>query len=84
MVLNSSVPLIGLQQASWDLEKIAQRIASQGQTGRSNEENGAAALGLDPAANMAMMAQVENTAKANMRVISTHDELSKSMLDLFA
>ena len=84
MMLNSSIPLIGIQQATWDLEKIAQRIASQGQTVRSNEENGAAALGLDPAADMAMMAQVENTAKANMKVLSTHDELSKSMLDLFA
>ena len=84
MMLNSSIPLSGFQQATWDLEKIAQRIASQGQAGRSNEENGAAALGLDPAADMAMMAQVENTAEANLRVLATHDELNKSMFDLFA
>jgi hypothetical protein len=82
MVPNFSIPLNGLQQAGWDLDKIANRIASQNQGSRSNEGNPAAVL--DPAADMTMMAQVENTAKANLRVLSTHDDLSKNMLDLFA
>ncbi|MDR0310833.1 MAG: hypothetical protein LBJ21_04530 [Acidobacteriota bacterium] len=84
MVPNFSIPLNGLQQAGWDLEKIANRIASQGQGARSEEGSGAAAVGLDPAADMTMLAQVENTAKANLRVLSTHDDLSKSILNLFA
>jgi hypothetical protein len=82
MVPNFSIPLNGLQQAGWDLDKIAHRVASQNQSARSEEEKGAAALGLDPAAETILMAQVENTAEANMRVLSTHDELAKNMLDI--
>ena len=82
MVPNFSIPLNGLQQAGWDLDKIAHRVASQNQGARSEEEKGAAALGLDPAADMTLIAQVENTAKANMQALSTQDELAKSMLDI--
>ena len=84
MVPNFSIPLNGLQQAGWELDKIAHRIASQNQGARSNEEKTAATLGLDPAADMALMAQVENTAEANLRVLSTHDELAKDILNVFA
>ena len=84
MMPNFSVPLNGFQQASSDLDKIAHRIASHEQTGRSNEETGAAALGLDPAADLTLLAQVENTAEANLRVLSAQDDLAKSMLDFFA
>jgi len=80
VVPNFSIPLNGFQQAGWDLDKIAHRIASQG--GRSSEQTGAAAIGLDPAADMALMAQVENVAKANLRVLSTHDEVAKNLLDV--
>jgi len=84
MVPNFSIPLNGLQQAGWDLDKIAHRIASQNQGARSNEEKAAAGAVLDPAAEMTLMAQVENTAEANLRALSTHDEINKSMLDMFA
>ena len=84
MVPNFSIPLNGLQQAGWDLDRIAHRVASQNQGARSDEEEAAPGLGFDPARDMTMLAQVENTAEANMRVLSTHDELSKDMLDLFA
>ena len=83
MVPNFSIPLNGLQQAGWDLDKIAHRIASQGQEARSNEEKGTPAV-LDPAGDMVLLAQVENTAKASIRVLSAHDELAKDMLNLFA
>ena len=83
MVPNFSIPLTGLQQAGFELDKIAHRIASQNQGARSDdEENSAAAIGLDPAADMVLLAQVENTAEANLRVLSTHDDLAKSMLDI--
>ena len=82
MVPNFSVPLNGLQQATMDLDKIAQRIASPKQGARSNEENAGAAAITDPARDMVLMAQVENTAEANLRVLSTHDELAKNMLDV--
>ena len=82
MVPNFSTPLNGLQQAGWDLEKVAQRIASPKQEARSKEESGAAAVGFDPAADMVLLAKIENTAEANLRVLSTHDNLAKSMLDL--
>jgi len=82
MVPNFSIPLNGLQQAGWDLDKIAQRIASPKQGARSSEENAGAMAVPDPAADMVLMAQVENTAEANLRVLSTHDELAKNMLDI--
>jgi len=82
MVPDFSSPLNGFQRATWDLEKVAQRIASQEQQGTRSEESGAAALGFDPAANTVMMAQVENTAEANLRAISSQDELSKSLLNV--
>ena len=84
MVPNFSIPVSGLQQAGWELDKIAHRIASQNQGARSNEEKAAGGVGLDPAAELTLMAQVENTAEANMRAISTQDEVTKSMLDMFA
>jgi len=84
MVPNFSIPVSGLQQAGWELDKIAHRIASQNQGARSNEEKAAAGVGLDPAAELTLMAQVENTAEANMRAISTQDKVTKSMLDMFA
>jgi len=83
MMPNFSVPLSGLQQSGWDLDKIAQRITSHGQTGRSEEETGAAALGLDPAADTTRVSQVENTAETDFRGISTQDDLAKNMLDFF-
>ena len=82
MVPNFSIPLTGLQQANWDLDRIAHRIASQNQGARSEEENGTAPLGLGIAEDMVLMAQVENTAEANLRVLSTHDDLAKNMLDV--
>ena len=82
MVPNFSIPLNGFQQATLDLDKIAQRIASPKQGARSSEENAGAAPVTDPARDMVLMAQVENTAEANLRVLSTHDELAKSMLDV--
>ena len=84
MVPNFSVPLNGLQQAGWDLDKVAQRIASQNQGARTNDEKNGASPILDPAAEMTMMAQVENTAEANMRALSTQDELAKDILNIFA
>ena len=85
MVPNFSIPLTGFQQPAWDLDtKATQRIASQGQEGRSAEENASGALGLDPAADINLMAQVENTAETNLRVLSTHDDVNKNMLDLLA
>jgi hypothetical protein len=88
MVPDFSSPLNGLngfQRATWDTEKVAQRITSpQEQQGARSEEGGAAAVGLDPAAATAMVAQVENTAEANPRALSTQDEVTRSMLNLFA
>ena len=81
MVPNFSIPLIGFQQAGFEMDKIAHRIASQNQGARSEEENGGA-LGFDPTADLVLMAQVENTAEANLRVLSTHDDLAKNMLDI--
>ena len=83
MMPNFSIPLNGLQQAGWDLDKIAHRIASQKQGERSEEEKGAAAIGLDPAAEMTLMAQVENTAEANLRSLSAQDDLAKDILNVF-
>jgi len=82
MVPNFSIPLNGLQQAGWDLDRIAHRIASQNQGARSSDEKAASVFGSDPAADMILLAQVENTAEANMRALSTHDDLAKSMLDV--
>ena len=82
MVPNFSIPLSGVQQAGWDIDRIAHRVASQGQGVRSDEENGTTHV-LDPAADMTMLAQVENTAKANMRALSAQDDLAKGVLDLF-
>jgi len=82
MVPNFSIPLNGLQQAGMDLDKIAQRIASPKQGARSNEENVGATTLPDPAADMVLLAQVENTAEANMRALSTQDDLAKNMLDV--
>jgi hypothetical protein len=84
MVPNFSVPLNGLQQACWDLDKIAQRIASPKQGARTNEDSSTVAGLTDPAADMILLAQVENTAEANLRVLSTHDEIAKNMLDILA
>ena len=82
MVPNFSIPLNGIQQAGWELDKIAHRIASQNQGARSSEERAVGAAGFDPAADLVLMAQVENTAEANLRVLSTHDDLAKNMLDV--
>ena len=88
MVPDFSSPLSGsngFQRATWDIEKVAQRIASsQGQQGVRSEEGGAASVGLDPAATTVMVAQVENTAEANTRALSTQDDVTRSMLNLFA
>ena len=82
MVPNFSIPLNGFQQATAELDKIAQRIASPKQGARSNEENVGAGAVADPTRDMVLLAQVENTAEANLRVISTHDKLAKTMLDV--
>ena len=82
MVPNFSIPLNGFQQAAADLDKIAQRIASPKQGARSNEENAGVSAVTDPARDMILLAQVENTAEANLRVLSTHDQLAKTMLDV--
>ena len=82
MVPDFSNPLNGFQRAAWDIDKIAQRIASQG--AHLTKEGVAASIGLDPAANTALVAQVENTAEADVRVLSSQDEASRNILNLFA
>ena len=84
MVPNFSIPMNGLQQAGWDLDKVAHRIASPKQGARSNEEPSSSTPVFDPAAETTRMAQIENTAEANMRVLSTFDELNKNILDIHA
>jgi hypothetical protein len=82
MAVDYSIPLIGIQRAERSLEQAAVRITT---ANLPFPDLSADSLSLsDFAAELIAVDQAKTAMKANFQVISTHGEILREVLDLFA
>ena len=76
----SSIALQGLQQADFQLNTAAAKIASAG----ANTPDGANIDVVDLSAEMVALMSAQNLFEANLATLSTADQMQKSLIDLKA
>lgn len=79
---NYAISMNGIHEAEWRLEQAARKIASSNLPA-SGESFDHVTL-TDFAAELLAVQSAENSVKANLKVISTQQELEHEVLDLFA